>query len=99
MNDLPEELHRLALDRVRRQYELIAAMRGANLRSMNRGLPRDRRYRSVDELVREWSTAAGAVSNFAFALGLISGEEQAQIIRDFHAAHPDVWPEDNGAGG
>jgi len=50
-------------------------------------------YRSINELVREWLAAAGAVCTFAVNIGVITPQEALQIIRDFQAAHPDMVDE------
>jgi hypothetical protein len=85
-----EVLRRLALDKVREQYEHVAAVRQVELDSVNRVRPPSLRYKSVDELLREWSSAANAVSRFAVDLGLITPEQAGQIIREFYAKNSET---------
>ncbi len=86
-------VRRRALERVRAQYEYAAGMSELSLQSVNRVRPPSMQYRSINELVREWLAAAGAVCTFAVNIGVITPQEALQIIRDFQAAHPDMVDE------
>jgi hypothetical protein len=51
------------------------------------------KYRDVRELIQEHSARAGAVATFAVVLKLITPEQAAEAIRQFHASHPEIWGE------
>lgn len=90
MEDAHAALHQRALELVRERYEAVAGVAELGLERLNRSRPPALRYRSRREAVREWMECAGAVSTFAVHLGLISGEEAAQIIREHTAGHPEI---------
>jgi hypothetical protein len=85
-----ESVRRRAIELIRASYEAAARVRALNLTRLNRARPPSMRYATKNHLIREYLSAAGAVSTFAVNLGLITPEEAAQLIRDFQSAHPEL---------
>lgn len=85
-----EDVHRQAHELIRKAYEDAAQMQHVSITRINRARPPSLRYRSRREIVREFLTAAGAISTFAVNVGLIPPSEAAQILRDFSARHPEI---------
>jgi uncharacterized protein YlaN (UPF0358 family) len=90
MSKVPEELREKALELVREEYENVAHMSRLTLEEINRVHDPSRRYRSMDDFLREYWSRAGAVSSFAAKLGLIDSEDALQVLVEFQKAHPDL---------
>jgi hypothetical protein len=89
---LSDRMHTLALAHVRYEYETIFNMAGIPLEVFNRDTLR---YQRKDDVIRDYTGRAGAVGSFAVSMRLITPEEAADAIREFHARHPEIWGEDD----
>ncbi len=87
-------LRRHALDLVRQRCEAAADMRHVRLERINRSRPTELRYRTIDEVVREFMEEANAVSTFAVEVGLITSEEARRVILEIFASHPEMKSQD-----
>jgi hypothetical protein len=83
------QLRQRALELVREHYEIAGRMRNVSLGRLNRSRPPSLRYHRREEVEREWLAMAGAVSTFAVNLGLITPDEDRQVILDFQVKYPE----------
>jgi hypothetical protein len=89
--DVPETIRNKALELVREAYEDIARMVDAPLEKINAVKPPSMQYGSINELIREYFSRAGAVATFAVNVELITPEQARRVIVEFQAAHPEAY--------
>jgi hypothetical protein len=93
---IPTWLHRRALAEVAFAYETIAEMAAVPRAGLNRSRPDAARFANATQVVQEYTARADAVAQFAASLGLITPEQMADVIQQFAARHPGVWPNVSG---
>ena len=88
------EMRERALEYLRKAYDQVGRMMTVKMSSLNKARPPSLQYRTRRDLLREFSSSAGAVSRFAVAMGIITNEDAAQILVEFSKAHPEIGAED-----
>jgi hypothetical protein len=83
LNDASGTARDRAIKLIRDGFDVATAMRKVDLESINLPRPPQLRYKSHEELFREFWHAAGAVSTFAVVMGLITPSDEEEIIRDY----------------
>ena len=86
--EIPAWAKERALAEVNDAYESIAGVAGVSLDALNRPRPQEMKYGSMDEVIREWSTMAGAIAGFAVGLKLITSKEALEAILQFQEPPP-----------
>jgi hypothetical protein len=78
----PDERARTkALALIADAWAVAQAMESTPIEVVNRSRPPELRYRTQEDLAREWVAVAGAVSTFAVQMGLIAPEDDAEQRR------------------
>ena len=82
-----------ASELIREAFDMAAQVQNVDLAALNEGRPAKLRYGSKSDLVREFTSRANAMLEFAVKLGLITVEEDGAMVREAAARHPDLWAE------
>jgi hypothetical protein len=87
------DLEERATELVREAFDIAAQMQGVDLAALNEARPAKLRYGSKSDLVRDFTSQATAMLEFAVKLGLITVEEDGAIMREVATRHPELWAE------
>ena|SRR5438874_9135460 len=87
---MDDDLRARAKRMIGQKWNNALAMRYSSLESLNEALPAGLRFRTKDEVVRQWLAEAHAISQFALSLDLVSSADDAEFRKQVQSEMPEV---------